>query len=313
VSLHPFIATLIEKQKAAGWPGFAGGSPETARALIAAGRPAIGAGPDMDVREIEIPSRAGRIPARQYVPAGDAQAIMIYCHGGGWVVGSLDDFDTLARTLAVRSNSIVILPDYRLAPEFPFPAGLHDVEDVLVWVAAGDVVPGRSLPLIVGGDSAGANLVTVAARKLVGRVSPALQILVYPVTDCDMNNASYRLHGEGLPLTTQDMAWFFGHYAQGEALTNPDISPLRSVSFADLSPAFILVAEYDVLRDEGIAYAEKLKTAGVPVRLRRYEGATHGFLRLHNLFETANEAVNDIAAAIHAALITHDTGTGNSP
>lgn len=298
--LHPFITLLIEKQKAAGWPGFAAGSPETARALVAAGRPAIGAGPEMDVRALAVPTRAGSIPARLYIPSAEATSLLVYFHGGGWVVGALEDYDTLARTLAARSNSIVLLPDYRLAPEHPFPAGLQDVEDTLLWASSGAASPGKPLPMVIGGDSAGANLVTVAARNLIGRIAPALQVLVYPVADCDMTNASYRAHGEGLPLTTKDMAWFYGHYAPSSKFAHPDISPLRSESLAGMPPAFVLLAEYDVLRDEGLAYAEKLKAAGIPVRLRQYDGATHGFLRLHNLFETADEAVGDIAAAILA-------------
>lgn len=298
--LHPFITLLIEKQKAAGWPGLAAGSPDDARALVAQARTAIGTGPAMEVKSLQIPTRAGQVPARLYTPSEHTSNITVYAHGGGWVVGALDDYDTLARTLAARANTIVLLPDYRLAPEHVYPAGLQDVEDVLFWASSGAVTPQRALPLIVAGDSAGANLVTVAARRLKDRLSIALQVLVYPVTDCDMDNQSYRTHGEGLPLTAKDMAWFFSHYAKREEWAHPDISPLRAKSLEGMPPAFVLLAEYDVLRDEGAAYAERLKAAGIPVQLTEYSGATHGFLRLHNLFDVADGALNEMAEAIRA-------------
>jgi acetyl esterase len=226
--------------------------------------------------------------------------VIVYLHGGGWVLGELDDFDAMARTLAVRSGSTVLLPEYRLAPEHVFPAGLDDVCDALLWaVGAGDEVAGGLAPLAVAGDSAGANLATVAAALLRGRLAPVLQVLIYPVTDCDFQTSSYREFGQGLPfLTGADMRWFFDHYSKGELHRDARISPLRAADLSDMPPAIIVTAEYDVLRDEGEAYARRLLDAAVPVALRRAEGLPHDFVRMHNLVDAADETLSHIASDI---------------
>lgn len=294
--LDPFFAALVEKQKAAGWPGFAAGSPGQARALVAAGRSLLGRGPTMaDIRDIAVPARAGAVPARLFTPEGAQPGLTVYLHGGGWAIGALDDFDTLARELAERSKIPLLLPDYRLAPEHPFPAGLEDCEDALLWARA---QAGPGAPLTVAGDSAGANLATVALRRLGGRVRAAAQALVYPVVDCDFDRASYAAHGTGLPLTRTDMEWFFGHYAAADRRADPDVSPLRAADLGGLPPTLIVTAECDVLCDEGAAYAARLAEAGVPATLRRLEGATHGFIRLHNHHEGARCVVAEIAAFV---------------
>jgi acetyl esterase len=298
--LHPFVAALVEKM--AGAPALSSGSPEDARALVAAGRVGLGVGPELDVvQNIKIPTRAGAISARLYAPAQPA-GVVAYIHGGGWVVGALDDYDTYARALADASGCMVILPDYRLAPEHPFPAGLQDVEDMLLWLKQGEctgIAPG--LPLVVAGDSAGANLAAVAVRRLVGQVRPVLQVLNYPVTDCDFETPSYVEHGTGLPLTAADMRWFFSHYAPEPAWTDPDISPLRATSVASVPPALLLVAEYDVLADEGRAYAAKLQAAGITCTLTEVPGLTHGFVRLHNLLPEARTELELTATEIARA------------
>lgn len=313
MALHPFIAAMLATQQAAGAPALSDGTPDEARTIITAGRAALGPGPEMArSSEVSVPTRGGSVPARLLVPHGKVTGIVVYLHGGGWVVGAPADWDTLGRTLAAGSGAAVLLPDYRLAPEHPFPAALEDVEDVLLWVSGPDRPIGGDLrlggPLVVGGDSAGANLAAVVTRRLRGRVDPVLQVLAYPVTDCHFDTPSYREHTAQPPLTAADMRWFLGHYAPPTAWASPDVSPLRAADLHAMPPTFVLLAEYDVLRSEGEAYAERLREAGVKVTTRRYAGVTHGFLRLHNHVDVARDAVQDVAAAVVDAVATRGEG-----
>ena len=295
--LHPFIVAMIETLK--GMPALSSGSPDDGRALVAAGRPKLGLGPDLaDMRDLTVPGRSGPIPTRLLVPTDALDAVIVYFHGGGWVLGALDDYDAYLRSLAHRSGCTVLAVDYRLAPEHPFPAGLEDCEDVLAAVLEGRIpgVPAGSV--VVAGDSAGANLATVCCTRLPDRACVALQVLYYPVADADFGRTSYVAHGSGLPLTGQDMRWFFRHYAPEALWSDPAISPLRHGNLAGMPPAQVITAEYDVLCDEGEAYAECLSAAGVPVVQRRVQGVTHGFIRLHNLFDVADAELSSIAAAI---------------
>jgi acetyl esterase len=301
VPLHPFVAAMLAKQKEADAPALSAGTPDAARALVAAGRPGLGPGPDVAYsRDLTVATRSGTIPARLLVPHGPVGGLIVYCHGGGWVVGAVDDYDPLGRELATRTECAVLLPDYRLAPEHPFPAGLHDVEDTLLWAASADLAGSKS-PFVVAGDSAGANLATVATRRLRGQIAPALQVLAYPLTDADVDTPSYQEFAEGLPLTRADMQWFFDHYTPKEQWSTADVSPLRAGDLGGMPPTLVLTAEYDVLRSEGEAYADALSAAGAKVTTRRYLGVTHGFLRLHNHLDTAREALLDIAAAVDEA------------
>lgn len=307
MTLHPFIAAMLSKLAEAEAPALSDGTTAEARALVTAGRAALGPGPDVArSSEVTVPTRNGSISARLLVPHGDVIGLVVYLHGGGWVVGAVDDFDMLAREFASRSGCAVLLPEYRLAPEHPFPSALEDAVDVLLWHEGLDRpladLPLGDLPLVVAGDSAGANLATVAARILRGRVDPVLQVLLYPVVDCDFDTASYREFAEGLPLTRRDMRWFFGHYAPAHAWVAPEVSPLRAENLEGAPPALIVTAEYDVLRSEGEAYAERLAAAGAKVTTWRYPGVTHGFLRLHNHVDTARDAIHEVAAAMAQAV-----------
>ena len=250
-----------------------------------------------DVRELTIPTRGGSIGARLLLPARKVDGLLVYLHGGGWVVGELDDYDSMARTLAKRSNCALLMPDYRLAPEHPFPAALEDAQDAILWASQriGELA-GSPLPFLVGGDSAGGNLATVALLELGQRVATAAQLLIYPVIDCDTDTASYREQSEGMQLTRGDMQWFFNHYAPSGRHPDPRISPLRHKALASLTPTVLITAECDVLRDEGEAYAQRLAAAGVPVAARRVDGLPHDFIRLHNLVGAADEAITAIAA-----------------
>ncbi|MGE7469438.1 alpha/beta hydrolase [Bosea sp. NPDC003192] len=301
--LHPFFQMMMESFAAAGRPALSDGTPEQSRALVAAGRAALGPGAEVgSINDLSIPTRSGAIPARLVLPKTAPIGLVVYLHGGGWVIGELDDYEVLARHLATLSGCAVLLPDYRLAPEHKFPAGLEDCEDALLFAAEkASELCSANVPLVVAGDSAGANLGTVAARRLRGRVDLALQALLYPVTDCDVDRPSYLAHGEGLPLTRKDMLWFFDHYARRVQHGHSDISPLRAPDLSGLPPALIVTAEYDVLRDEGKAYADRLAEAGVPVTHRCAAGLPHGFARLHNHVAAVDAEIRTVAAAIAAA------------
>jgi acetyl esterase len=301
--LHPVVEAMLAQLRQLGRPPISAGTPEQGRALMAAARAAYGKGPEIGpVREVLVPTRAGPLPARVLQPASPPIGLVVYLHGGGWALGALDDFDHLARALVARSGCAVLMPDYRLAPEHPFPAGLEDAEDATRWAAAAPAeLGGVALPLVLAGDSAGANLAAVVARTLRGEVRPVLQALIYPVTDCDLERPSYAAFGEGLILLKRDMEWFFGLYAPAALHADPRIAPLRAADLSGLPPAHIVTAEYDVLRDEGEAYAQRLREAGVPTVLRRIAGLPHGFARMINLVDTADAALTEVAAAIAAA------------
>ncbi|KPH81430.1 hypothetical protein AE618_08590 [Bosea vaviloviae] len=288
---------------AAGRPNLSDGSPADARALVASGRAALGPAPEVgSIRDIDIPTRGGSIGARLITPTSPSAGLVVYVHGGGWLAGTLDDYEICARRLAVTSGCSVLMPDYRLAPENPFPNGLEDCEDALRYASRHRAELGcGDGPVIACGDSAGANLVTVALRRLGGEVACALQVLIYPVTDCDFGTRSYREHGTGLPLTRQDMTWFFDHYAPRAEHPRDEISPLRAPDLSGQPPAVVVTAQYDVLRDEGRAYAQRLSQAGVAVVYREAAGLTHGFVRLHNLIAEADAELVAIGAAIATA------------
>ena len=298
--LHPLLEKMLAQP---GRPHISAGSPADARAIVASSRVALGKGPELaSVQDLLIPTRSGSIKGRLFMPSETPLGVVVYLHGGGWVAGDLDDFDTLARNIAHRSECAVLLVDYRLAPEYPFPAGLEDAIDSLLW--ADGLWPRFSkcrLPLMVGGDSAGANLAIVAVKELLSKIEVNLVALVYPVTDAPLRTQSYETYGQNLPLTSQDMSWFFNHYAKESQWSDPRIAPLQVSSFKGFPSVWLATAEYDVLQDEGRLFAEKLVADGVRVELCHYEGVTHGFIRMMNLIDTANDAVSDLAAAIKLA------------
>ncbi len=301
--LHPLIATMFEQFRASGRPNFSACTVEEARALMSGARAAFGNGPDLPrIEDVTIATRSGSIAGRLFVPDAEPAGLVIYFHGGGWVVGTIDDFDALARLIARRSGCAVLLVEYRLAPETPFPGPVEDALDALAWAARSrqDLL-GRDVPLVVAGDSAGGNLAAVAAAATRGTIPLALQVLLYPVTDRDFDTASYRDPQNAGLLTRDDMVWFFGHYAPNADRDDPRLDPLRLGDFAGLPPAFVASAEYDVLRDEGEAYADRLQAAGIPTVLKRYRGLPHGFIRMHNLVDTVDAAVTDVAEAIGRA------------
>ncbi len=241
---------------------------------------------------------AGGVPVRIYRPDIGELPGLVYCHGGGWVLGSLQSHDPLCRTLAARSGCVVIAVDYRLAPENPYPAALDDAWTVTAWAAE------RFPALAVGGDSAGGQLAAaVALRARDANLPLTLQALIYPATDYRSDTQSYRDNTEGPALTAAQMRWFWAQYVpDGARADEPGCSPLRAAELAGVAPAFVVSAEYDPLRDEGEAYAQRLGEAGVPVTLRRYEGLIHGFIRMPALIHRAREAIDEVAGAVASAI-----------
>jgi acetyl esterase len=281
-------------------------TPAEARGLGAALKEMYGPGPAMaQVIDHSVPTRDGSsFPLRVLVPEGGPRAMIIYYHGGGWVIGALEEFDTLGRRLAARTGCAVALVDYRLAPEHRYPVAADDAYTALEWMAAHLAEHNMSLPLIVAGDSAGGNLAAVVAQQARDRNGPsiAMQVLVYPVTDADFSNASYNDPANQLMLSRDSMIWFWDHYApEAGRRAEPAAAPLKAADLSGLPPALVLTAEHDVLRDEGEAYAARLKESGVQVELTRYPGQMHGFFTLLMLPGGA-QAIEQIATAIETQL-----------
>lgn len=303
LTLHPKIADLLTAIQASGRPAFHECSPGQAREVMAASAAALGHGPAVhEVVSIEVPVRWGTLPATLYRSGPKERGLIVYLHGGGWCLGTLAEFDALARLLCQQSQCAVLLLDYRLAPEHPYPSALEDTLDSIAWAyQARESLAGSAVPLVVAGDSAGGNLAAVAVNSLHHRIPIAKQLLVYPVTDCDFETDSYKQFSEGYFLFKRDMQWFFEHYAPTSDWTDKQISPLRDEHLRSLPSTWIALADHDVLRDDGARYAQALRAHGVDVELRVYAGMTHGFIRMANLIDVAHQAVCDMASAARNA------------
>lgn len=269
-------------------------------------------GPELArVEEARVQAAGGSFPVRILIPAESPRGVIVYYHGGGWVLGSVDDSDALGRHLAQRTGCAVVLVGYRLAPEYRYPTAVEDSVAALHWTATrlADIA-GAQVPLIVAGDSAGGNLAAVVARRARNSDGPAIamQVLIYPVTDCDFSATSYVDPANQLLLTAESMAWCWDHYApEPEARLHPDASPLRAPDLSMLPPAVVITAEHDVLRDEGELYATRLMKAGVPVLQRRFDGQMHGFFSMVGILPASDDAINFVADAIR-----HHTGDQNT-
>jgi acetyl esterase len=249
------------------------------------------------------------IPVRVYWPADDAavRPAIVFYHGGGWVIGGLDTHDNAARMLANATDAVVVFVDYRLAPEAVFPVAAEDCYEGLLWTVANatelSIDPTR---IAVAGDSAGGNLAAVVALMSRDRGGPALryQLLVYPCTDMEPSRwPSMSENKNGYFLTTDSMVWFYDQYVPdaGER-TNPSASPIYAADLAGLPPAFVITAEFDPLRDEGEAYAARMREAGVPTESQRFDGMIHGFFGMTAMFEQSRDAHAIAAAKVKAAL-----------
>jgi acetyl esterase len=261
-----------------------------------------------EVREFAAPGPAGPIPLRAYrgtgTLTGETLPALVYYHGGGWVVGDLDSHDWTCRMIANAADCAVISVDYRLAPEHPFPAAVEDALAAFRWAAVDNKRLGADPRRIaVAGDSAGGNL--AAAVSLLNRdgdePSPAMQALIYPVTDAVGGQDSRERFAKGFLLSKADMDWFESHYLpSGSDQTDPRVSVLRAEDLAGLPPAYVTTAGFDPLRDEGEAYAARLEQAGVPTVLRRHPGLVHGFANLTAVSKTARAAMLELCGALRA-------------
>jgi acetyl esterase len=260
------------------------------------------------VEELEYEGAAGPLPARLYAPEGAGPGLLVYYHGGGWVLGELDSVDSACRLLANTAEVAVLSCDYRMAPEHPFPAAVEDAVAAVRWAAANAEPLGIDASrLAVGGDSAGGNLAAVVAQRL--RDDPrgpelALQLLVYPVTEHEADRPSVREVTDPAFLTKRSMDWYWGHYLGGRpgAGRDPGASPLHAERLDGLAPALVITAEHDPLLDEGEEYARRLADAGVEMTLSRYDGMPHGFFSMTAELAGARAAVAESAAALRAAL-----------
>ena len=295
--LDPQARMLMDQVAASGIRPFEEASVAEARQTImmlatAAGEPE----PVAKVENRTVPGPAGDIPLRVYTPeARGPLPILVFFHGGGWVIGNLETHDAVCRLLTNRAGCVVASVDYRLAPEHPFPAAAEDAYAATQWVArSAATIGGDPARVAVGGDSAGGNLAAVVSLMARDRGGPSLvhQLLVYPVTDAPGETGSYRDNAEGYFLTAAAMRWFWNHYTgASENSLDAYACPLRATNLRGLPPALVITAEFDPLRDEGEAYAARLREAGVPVLTYRAHGHVHGSSYLTRFLPSARRAV----------------------
>ena len=248
------------------------------------------------------------LAVRIYTPSGGSDALhpmLVFFHGGGWVMGGLDTHDMICRHIAHSSAALVVSVSYRLAPEWPYPAALDDALYATQWLLDnGETLGGDASRLAVGGDSAGGTLAAAVARRLrdAGEQAPIFQWLLYPVTDFQSQSVSRQENADGYLLTTRAIDYFQNLYCpDSRAWGDADVSPLRNKRFSGLPPALIQTAQYDPLRDEGRAYGDALTAAGIAADYRCYEGMVHGFARMGRLVDMAHIALEDAAAALRRA------------
>ena len=309
--LHPQLVALLEKAKQSPLPPYQDVPPAVARRLYRETRGPLQPDPP-PVESVQFhlaPGKAGPVPVRAYRPKGASKdevlPALIYLHGGGWVIGDIDTHDVVCRTLANGARCAVFSVEYRKAPDAPFPAAVDDCFSALTFVSgSSNSLKINSKQIAVGGDSAGGNLSATIALMARDAGGPAVsfQLLIYPATDQRLGHPSIDGNGEGYLLTKKVMQYFRGHYLPREAdWLDWRASPLLAKSHAGLPPAYIMTAGFDPLLDEGRAYAEKLKQAGVPVEYREYPDMIHGFITMGRVLDTANTALADCAQALRRA------------
>ena len=307
--LDPQVQQLLDQMAAAAMAPLEEQSLDVARSTMAA-MAALAVGPEVGaVEDFTVATAQGPVPVRLYRPPSPAAGplpLLVWFHGGGWVIGDLTSADPTARDLCVQSGALVASVDYPLAPEHPFPAPPEACFEVTRWLAGHAADLGADPRRVaVGGDSAGANLAAVTAVVARDRGGPdlAFQLLVYPVTDCLGSYPSVKDNGEGYLLTNSAMIWFGQHYLpEGTDPKDPLASPIYTSDMADLPSALVITAEFDPLRDEGEAYGKRLEQAGVPVTTSRYDGMVHGFFSMTGVLDAGRQAMAEAAAAVQLAL-----------
>lgn len=302
MSLHPQVTALMAKLTALGGSPVWEQTPQQART-----RARLPVVPEAiaHVEDRVIPGPGGNLAVRIYRSAAKGPlGVLVYFHGGGWVLNSVDTHDHICRSLANAAGCVVVSVNYRLAPEHKFPAAVEDAFAATCWAAANAAnFGGDPQRLAVGGDSSGGNLAAVTALACRDRQGPVLchQLLIYPVTNYNFATESYQQNAKGYVLTKRSMQWFWQHYLPNEASgANPYASPLRA-DLHSLPPALVITAEYDPLRDDGEAYAARLKEAGVAVECTQYAGMIHGFLVHMQLLDAGKQAIALAASHLQQA------------
>ena len=301
MALHPQTAALLVVMEQFNAPALETQEPTVARA----GMEMMTAPSTVELHEIRDVNADG-VAARLYRPNDRKDlGLLVFYHGGGWVLGSMNTHDDVCRKLALAMGHAVLSVDYRLAPEFAFPEPLNDCIVALRWAHANAAQLGIDATRIaVGGDSAGGNLAAVVAN--LQPVPLKFQMLIYPVTDATRSSQSYKDNGEGYRLTAAGMKWFCDHYLSGSigTPTDPRVSPLfaDATTLTSAPPAIVITAEYDPLRDEGEQYAHRLIEAGVACSLTRYYGQVHGFFSMSQYVDDGASAITQAATATRLAL-----------
>jgi acetyl esterase len=307
--IDPEARAYLDWMQSLGLPPLAEQGVDEARRLNRIRVPMLAGEPEPveRIEDVHVPGPGGSIGGRIYAPVrGQTLPALLYMHGGGWVLGDLDSHDSVCRALARRAGCMVVSLDYRLAPEHRFPAAADDAWAGLEWLhenaAAIGADPER---LAVGGDSSGGNLAAVVARRARDRGGPrvAAELLIYPVTDFDLDTPSYLDMGTGYGLTRETMRWYWEHYlADPRDGDSPDASPLRASDLSGLAPALVITCELDPLESEGSAYAAALAAAGVPVEHIQEAGMIHGYLRMAGVISRARKSWDDCARFLRQEL-----------
>ena len=303
--LDPQAQAVIDQVTALGLPAVWEVTPEQAR-INAASRPRP-VGPEVaKVEDRSVPAPDGDVPVRIYTPEGSGPfPILVWYHGGGWVIGDLDSADPSARNLCKGAGCVVVSVDYRLAPETKFPGPAEDCYAATVWAADNAAsINGDASRIAVGGDSAGGNLAAAISLMAADRNGPDIvhQLLVYPVTDRNYQTASYVDNATGYMLAKDAMQWYWDAYLADEAdASNPYAAPMQAGNLAGQPSALVITAEFDPLRDEGEAYGKRLQEAGVETTVTRYDGMIHGFFGMVGVMDQSAVAVDQATAALRAA------------
>ena len=304
--INPQVQALLDEFTKQGLPPFDQMSVTQAR-LVALGFRDLQGEPENieQVRDILVPGPAGALPVRLYHPApGKPLPLVVYFHGGGWVIGDLEIVDKPCRSLARASQCVVASVNYRLSPETKFPGPVEDCYAATRWLAEhAQAVGADGRFLAVSGDSAGGNLAAAVALMARDRGAPTIsyQLLIYPVTAPveGTTSASYKENAEGYLLTKGSMEWFWDHYlASPDDGRNPYASPLHASDLRGLPPAMVITAEFDPLRDEGLAYAQRLRDAGVSVKSSHYDGMIHGFFWMAGAVDRGRELIREIGGEL---------------
>jgi acetyl esterase len=312
MTFDPDVQIILDMIRLAGRPPFEAMTPEAARQAYMASRAVLAAEPQpvADARDLSCPGPYGPIPLRLYRPTGSEVGqelpVLVYYHGGGWLLGGLDSHDAVCRHFANAARCAVVSVDYRMAPEHKFPAAVDDCAAATRWV----IEQAKQLEIdpahvAVGGDSAGGNLAAVMALMARDGTLPPLvfQLLVYPATDMAMTTVSSQTITQTVPLTSTTMKWFIDHYMRGPAdVTDWRASPARASDLSGAAPALVLTCSCDPLCDEGIAYARRLEREGVRVTHLHFSDQIHGFMSMGRIVRTAGVAIEMMAAVLGKAL-----------